>query len=146
MPTSRTGTPRVAARSGLRELRTSGLKHTSTVPTATTLKMAMTGTIEEDSVKIDPNSTLIVAPVVLEVVVSQIQEQGGEPERGPEHDPGGEVASPRATDPDQLHHSCGDHVHATNPYSGLIPTRNARRSTRRCRCRPESGLRRTGRA
>jgi hypothetical protein len=38
---------------------------------ATTLKVAMTGTNEDGNSKIDPNNTLMVAPVVLECVVSQ---------------------------------------------------------------------------
>jgi len=41
------------------------------MPAATTLKIAMNGTIDAGRVKIDPKRTLTVAPVVLDAVVSR---------------------------------------------------------------------------
>ena len=71
MPTRRTRTPCAVARSELTELRSSGRYIRSTIPAATTLKIAITGTSVDGSVKMEPKSTLIVAPVVLDAVVSR---------------------------------------------------------------------------
>src|SRR5579872_2710996 len=78
-PTSRTGTPRVAARSGLRGLSSRGRYEYRTVPVATTLKTAITGTSDDERVKMEPKSTLTVAPVVLEDVVSQYRNSAASP-------------------------------------------------------------------
>src|ERR1700733_5344295 len=79
MPTRRTRTPCAVARSELIELRISGRYIASTMPEATTLKTAMTGTIDDGSVKIDPKRTLIVAPVVLDAVESRYRNRAASP-------------------------------------------------------------------
>ncbi len=70
-PTSRTLTPRTAARSAATELSSSGRYATATMPTAATLSSAMTGSRELLMVNMEPNRIVTAAPVTLLCVVSQ---------------------------------------------------------------------------
>src|ERR1019366_5740632 len=70
-PTSRTLTPRAAARSAATVLSSSGRYSTATIATAATLRITMAGRIELLIVNKEPNRIVIVAPVTLLWVVSQ---------------------------------------------------------------------------
>ena len=70
-PTSRSGTPRAAAASGLNELRSKGRKMKATSPIAPTLQPTTTGTVELSMVKMEPKRICWVAPVIACVVVSR---------------------------------------------------------------------------
>ena len=125
IPTSRTRTPCAVARSELIELRISGRYIASTMPAATTLKIAMTGTIDDGSVKIDPKRTLMVAPVVLDAVESRYRNRAASPSAAPSTIP---VARSRPRGRRIPIHSitpAAMRFMATNPNSGLIPSRNA---------------------
>jgi hypothetical protein len=70
-PTRRTGTPRAAAMSGLTVASSSGRQITAMTPAARMLKAAMTGIVVLAVVKIEPNRTCWVAPVVALAVASR---------------------------------------------------------------------------
>ena len=70
-PTSRRGTPRAAAASGLSELRSRGRKMNATRPTAAMLQPTTTGIVELSTLKMEPKRICWVAPVIACVVVSR---------------------------------------------------------------------------
>ena len=85
------------------------------MPTATRLNTAIAGMIELLIVNMDPNRIVTVAPLVDVRVVSQVEEQGGQPEPGAAHDAGGQVSPARAADADHVHDLRRDHAGAREP-------------------------------
>ena len=70
-PTSLTGTPRAAAASAPKELKSSGRKRKPISPSASRLQTTTTGIVEGSMLKMEPKRICWVAPVIACVVVSR---------------------------------------------------------------------------
>ena len=54
----------------------------------------------------------------------EVEKQGGQADRGAEHDPGGQVTTTHPLDADHVHHSCPDHPEPHEPKEGAHPDEN----------------------
>src|SRR5579875_2140915 len=124
-PSRRTGRPRAAASSGLSEAKSSGRCSPSTIVRVSPVSTATSGRVASERVKIEPNSTLPVAPVALLSVAARYRNSAANPKPAPSTTPVA-TSRPRARwTPRNSIAPAAASARPKNPHTGAIPVRRA---------------------